>query len=72
MRQKDAETVARILGIELRTCPQDEQTGLIAAIGAIGGHMQHAYPDFDVRAYRRAVEREVGEFASRIDWETLA
>lgn len=60
MRQKDAETVATILGTELRTCASVEVVGLLTAVGAIEGHMLYAHPEFDPKAYHEAIERAAG------------
>jgi hypothetical protein len=54
---RDAITVARILGRELRDATPEEVAGIEASIGAIRGHMQHAHGlDFDPEAYEAAVE----------------
>ncbi|KGN33004.1 hypothetical protein N802_15550 [Knoellia sinensis KCTC 19936] len=56
MRMKDALTVARVLGRELRDAAPDEVAGIEASIGAIRGHMQHVHSvDFDPDAYDAAV-----------------
>lgn len=77
MRQKDAEVVATVLGNELRTCSVLEVQGLITAIHAVEGHMEHVHPEFDPVAYNETVRRVYGGWDTDLttggrSWESPA
>lgn len=58
MRMKDALTVARVLGRELRDAAPEEVAGIEVAIGAVRGHMEHVHGgDFDPEGYDAAVDQ---------------
>jgi hypothetical protein len=48
VRQKDADTVARVLGNEMRLASNLETEGLLSAVGAVAGHMSQVHTqEFD-------------------------